>query len=91
MSPYEVLEVAPGATEEEVRRAWRRRAFETHPDRGGDGACFDAVRQAFALLSPGPAGPHGDAPVLVRRLGAGALALRWYRRRRDRDIRPRVV
>jgi hypothetical protein len=90
MSPYEVLEVAPGATEDEVRRAWRRRAFETHPDRGGDEAAFDVVRQAFAHLCTRPAGQHGAAPVLVRRLGAGASALRWYRRRRDRDIRPRV-
>ena len=90
MSPYELLGVVPGASPEELRRAWRRRALETHPDRGGDGASFRLVHQAFARLSAGTVG-NGPAPVLVRRMDATALAVRWYRRRRDRITRPRVV
>lgn len=91
MSPYEVLGVVPGAGPDEVRQAWRRRALETHPDRGGDEASFGLVYQAFVRLTAGMAGENGPDPVLVRRMGAAALALRWCRRRRDRTVRPRVV
>ncbi|CAN5231991.1 hypothetical protein BH24ACT1_BH24ACT1_07180 [soil metagenome] len=91
MNPYEVLQVAPGASRDELRRAWRRRALETHPDHGGDDVSFSLAQQAFARLSTPVIGENGPAPVLVPRMDAAALALRWYRRRRDRVIRPRVV
>lgn len=32
-SPYEVLEVSPGATTEEVRAAYRRKVQQYHPDK----------------------------------------------------------
>lgn len=89
MNPYQVLGVAPGASPEELRRAWRRRALETHPDHGGDGASFSLVHRAYATVST-PTGAQGG-PVLVRRMDVMALAVRWCRRRRDRNIRPRVV
>ena len=31
--PYAVLDVAPGATDEELRAAWKRALSEAHPDR----------------------------------------------------------
>lgn len=89
MNPYQVLGVTPGTSHDELRRAWRRRALETHPDHGGDDASFSLVHRAYASLST-----RGDAlggPVLVRRMDVMALAVRWCRRRRDRNIRPRVV
>lgn len=89
MNPYDVLRISPHAGPEELRRAWRRRALETHPDHGGDDASFHLVHQAFLRLRGGAGG--GGAPVLVRRMNAAALALRWCRRRRDRTARPRVV
>ncbi len=52
------LGVSPGATPEEVRAAYRRRAFETHPDRAaGSAAAFQAVAEAYRVL----AGPGGRA------------------------------
>ena len=30
---YEILDVGSEATDEEIRRAWRRKAFDLHPDR----------------------------------------------------------
>ncbi|HWH34505.1 MAG TPA: J domain-containing protein [Acidimicrobiales bacterium] len=91
MNPHDVLGVATGATRDDIHRAWRRRALETHPDRGGDRASFERVQVAFARLSRGLAGTGGPAPVLVRRLGPGGHVLRWYRRRRDRSAHPRVA
>jgi DnaJ-like protein len=49
---YAVLDISAEATPEEVRAAYRRRAFATHPDRGGgDAAAFHAVSDAYRSLS----------------------------------------
>ncbi|SJM55475.1 DnaJ domain-containing protein [Gulosibacter sp. 10] len=48
---YEVLGVPPAATDEEIRRAARRRQRETHPDLGGDAGEFTRVRLAVEVLS----------------------------------------
>lgn len=49
-SPYEVLGVAASASQEELRRAFRRALRETHPDTGGDGARFVAVQLAWGRV-----------------------------------------
>ena len=49
-SAYEILGVAPSATEDELRRAYRLRLRETHPDTGGDDAAFIRVRRAWELI-----------------------------------------
>lgn len=87
--PHAVLRVAPTARADELRRAWRRRARQTHPDHGGDPDAFAAVHQAYRLLVSRALTPA--SPVLVRRLGPAAVAARWWRRRDDRVRRPRVV
>lgn len=46
-SPYEVLGVAATASQEELRRAYRAKLRETHPDTGGAAAHFHAVQQAW--------------------------------------------
>lgn len=49
-SAYEVLGVDPTATEDELRRAFRLRLRETHPDAGGDAAAFIQVQRAWDLV-----------------------------------------
>lgn len=49
-SPYEVLGVARGASEDDLRRAYRRLLRETHPDTGGDTARFVAVQLAWERI-----------------------------------------
>jgi hypothetical protein len=49
-SPYEVLGVAPSASDEELRRAYRRLLRETHPDVGGDPLRFIAVQTAWERI-----------------------------------------
>jgi hypothetical protein len=41
------LGVPVGATPEELRRAYRRRVKEVHPDQGGDEDAFKRVREAY--------------------------------------------
>ncbi|MFW8745281.1 DnaJ domain-containing protein, partial [Mesorhizobium japonicum] len=49
-SPYEVLRVPATATDDELRRAYRRRLRETHPDTGGSAREFDRVQRAWELI-----------------------------------------
>lgn len=49
-SPYEVLGVAASASDEELRRAFRKAMRDTHPDTGGDQARFVAVQLAWERL-----------------------------------------
>ncbi|WP_207456344.1 J domain-containing protein [Herbiconiux sp. SYSU D00978] len=50
-TPYEILGVAATASHDELRRAYRRLARETHPDTGGDPARFIAVQRAWELVA----------------------------------------
>ena len=49
-SLYEELGIERGATAEEIKSAYRRRATETHPDKGGNREDFERVQQAYDVL-----------------------------------------
>lgn len=49
-SAYEVLRVAADADDDSLRRAYRVRLRETHPDTGGDAAQFVQVQRAWELV-----------------------------------------
>src|SRR5215471_14337797 len=58
LDPYTVLGVTPGASDEEIKRAYRRLALRHHPDRNlGDpraAARFKEISAAYAvLMDPG--------------------------------------
>jgi DnaJ-like protein len=67
---YATLGLTSGATQSEIRSAYRRRAFHTHPDRaGGSASAFQDVADAYRTIgdavepaaqdpapAPGPAG-----------------------------------
>ena len=46
-SVWSILGLPGRATEAEIKQAHRRRALETHPDRGGDAAEFREVQRAY--------------------------------------------
>lgn len=52
-SPFDVLGVDRDAGEDEIRRAYRQRAKETHPDQGGTRRQFRLVKAAYEELSAG--------------------------------------
>ncbi|EYT92969.1 hypothetical protein ThrDRAFT_01352 [Frankia casuarinae] len=49
-SLYEVLDVPPSATAEQIRHAYRVAARRTHPDAGGSSPAFDRVTLAYRVL-----------------------------------------
>jgi hypothetical protein len=50
VSAWSVLGLAPGASLVEVKRAFQRRALETHPDQGGQAEQFRQVQRAYEKL-----------------------------------------
>lgn len=47
----ELLGLAPGATFAQIRGAYRRKACELHPDRGGSEAAMKRVNAAYHALT----------------------------------------
>lgn len=51
MDLYTVLGVPRNASQEEIKRAYRKKAMQNHPDRGGDEEEFKKIIQAYDVLS----------------------------------------
>lgn len=52
---YELLELRPGASSDDIKRSYRRLALQWHPDRlGGDTQKFQEINNAFEALVPKP-------------------------------------
>eukprot|EP00475_Leptophrys_vorax_P041715 TRINITY_DN78769_c0_g1_i1.p1 TRINITY_DN78769_c0_g1~~TRINITY_DN78769_c0_g1_i1.p1 ORF type:complete len:499 (+),score=116.32 TRINITY_DN78769_c0_g1_i1:30-1526(+) len=47
---YDLLGVEPTASEQEIKKAWRKTAAKHHPDRGGDPVKFQEAQNAFEIL-----------------------------------------
>mmetsp|Transcript_5471 Transcript_5471/g.13396 ORF Transcript_5471/g.13396 Transcript_5471/m.13396 type:complete len:620 (-) Transcript_5471:102-1961(-) len=56
-TPEQVLGVPIGAPMEEIKEAFKRRALEVHPDKGGRAADFEALLLAYRTLTRGA---HGE-------------------------------
>lgn len=47
---YNILGVAKGASQDEIKSAFRRKAHEHHPDKGGDAEKFKELNEAYQVL-----------------------------------------
>lgn len=91
-SAYDVLAVAPDASDDELRRAYRLRLRQTHPDTGGDAAVFVQVQRAWDLVGTPEARAaydrgHGFAAEAT---SFAPEASTWRPPGRPADTRPRA-
>ncbi len=93
-SAYDVLGVEPTADEESLRKAYRLRLRQTHPDTGGDAAVFVQVQRAWQLVGTVEARAaydrghgFGEAPAPGASTGSPAG---WRAPPRPADTRPRA-
>src|SRR5690606_23091878 len=96
-SAYEILGVAATVDHEELRRAYRSRLRETHPDTGGDAAVFILVQRAWELVGTAEARAaydrgHGFAGGMPPGTADGTTTdpAGWRPAHPPRDSRPRA-
>ena len=77
-SAYAVLGVTKYAGDDEIRKAYRRRARETHPDVGGSATEFAEVQQAWELIGTEEARARYDREQLYASAAAGATTHTGY-------------
>lgn len=90
-SAYEVLGVAPDATEDDLRRAYRLRLRQTHPDTGGDAALFIQVQRAWELVgTPDGRAAYDRRSGITATEGTGADWSGWRPPAARTDTRPKA-
>lgn len=48
---YDLLEIEPNSTSDEIKKAFRKAALKHHPDRGGNEETFKKLNSAYEILS----------------------------------------
>ena len=51
MDYYSILGVQRNASSEEIKKAYKKKAMQHHPDRGGDSSTFQKIQEAYETLS----------------------------------------
>lgn len=48
---YEILGISKNASQDEIKKAYRKLAHQHHPDKGGDAQMFKEINEAYQILS----------------------------------------
>lgn len=56
-SYFELLEIPVGSSQEEIKKAYRKKAKTLHPDKGGDSEVFKKINEAYTKLTEQPKNP----------------------------------
>lgn len=73
MSHYDTLKVSETATQEDIKRAYRRLASKHHPDKGGNKDEFQKIEEAYRILSDVDSRQRYD----LERQGFGNARFNW--------------
>lgn len=66
MDPYDVLGVAPDATEDEIRAAYKRLAQRHHPDKGGRPERMAEINDAYEAITQPDKNAGPDVETIAR-------------------------
>ena len=69
---YETLGVPKGASDEEIKRAYRKLAGQHHPDKGGDTSKFQEIQSAYETLSDPVKRQQHDNPTPFQHFSQGS-------------------
>jgi len=58
---YAILELTPQASEQDIKKAFRRLSVTHHPDKGGSSEQFQKINEAYSVLSNSEKRAHYDA------------------------------
>ena len=50
MNPYEILNVTPESTDQEIKKSYRKLAAKHHPDKGGNEEEFKKINEAYSQI-----------------------------------------
>jgi len=90
-SAYDVLGVSTDASDDDLRKAYRLRLRQTHPDTGGDAAEFVRVQRAWELVGTAAARAAYDrGHGFTETLSYAPDAPQWRPHARQADTRPRA-
>ena len=73
MDYYKILGVTESASQDEIKKAYRKLAATHHPDKGGDTSTFQGISQAYETLSD----PQKRAEYDYSRSGMGGTQFRF--------------
>lgn len=68
---YETLGVPKGASDEDIKRAYRKLASQHHPDKGGDTRRFQEIQTAYDILSDPQKRAQHDNPNPFQHFAGG--------------------
>lgn len=68
-TPFEILGVSDTATYAEIKAAYRRRAMQLHPDRGGSEEAFNELATAYKKTLRRPCEMCGGKGIVFEKNG----------------------